>query len=148
MKVILLEDVRPHGKKGDVIEVSDGFARNVLIRKKQGLEATPKNLNDLKLQQAHKAKVDAENLAAAEALKEKMESWLIKTSVKAGEGGKVFGSVSSKEIATACKAQFGEEIDKKKIILEEPLKTLGTHEIKIRLHPEVIATLRVSVGEE
>ena len=148
MKVILLEDVRGKGKKGEVIEVSDGYARNVLIKKKQGVEATSKNLNDLKLQQEHKAKVDAENLADAKAMAARMSEWTIETTVKSGEGGKVFGSVSSKEIATAAEAQFGEKIDKKKIVLEEPIKSLGVHEVKVRLHPEVMATIRVHVGEE
>lgn len=148
MKVILLEDVRPHGKKGEVIEVSDGFARNVLIKKGQAVEATPKAMNDLKLSNAHKAKVDAENLAEAKALAKTMEEWTVETKVKAGEGGKVFGSVSSKEIAQAIEDQFSQEIDKKKILLEEPIKALGVHEIKIKLHTEVTATIRVHVGEE
>lgn len=148
MKVILLEDVRGQGKKGDVIEVSDGYARNVLIKKKQGMEATPKNLNDLKLKKAHQAKIDAENLAECQELKKKMETWTVETKVKAGEGGKIFGSVSSKEIATACEAQYGVAVDKKKIILEESIKSLGVHEIKVWLHPEVTAVVRVHVGEE
>lgn len=148
MKVILLEDVKNQGKKGDVVEVSDGYGRNVLIKKKLGLEATPKNLNDLKLKNEHQAKVDAENLAAAKDLATKMEGWKVETKVKAGEEGKVFGSVSSKEIATAVESQFGEKLDKKKIVLEEPIKTIGVHEVKVKLHPEVTAVLRVNVGEE
>lgn len=148
MKVILLEDVRSQGKKGEVIEVSDGFARNVLIRKKQAVEATPKALNDLKLQQAHKEKVDAENLAEAKALAKRMEEWTVETAIKTGEGDRVFGSVSSKEIASACEEQYGEKLDKKKIVLDEPIKSLGMHEVKVRLHSEVIATLKIRVGEE
>lgn len=148
MKVILLVDVKGQGKKGDVIEVSDGYARNVLIKKNQGLEATPKNLNDLKLKKAHQAKIDAENLAECQEMKKKMESWTIETKVKSGEGGKIFGSVSSKEIATAAEAQYGVSVDKKKIVLDEPIKSLGNHEIKIWLHPEVTATVTVHVGEE
>ena len=145
MKVILLTDVKPHGKKGEIIEVADGFAKNVLIKKKQALEATPKNLNDVKLQNKHKEKVAAENLASAKEMAKKMEEWKVETRVKAGVEGKVFGSVSTKEIALAVRNQYGEELDKKKILLDEPIKTLGTHEIKIKLHPEVTATLRVHV---
>lgn len=148
MKVILLEDVKTQGRKGEVIEVSDGFARNVLFRKKQAVEATPKALNDLKLQKENRAKIDAENLAEAKEQAKRMQTWVVETWVKAGEGGKIFGSVSSKEIAIACESQYGEKVDKKKIILEEPIKSLGTHEIKVRLHPEVIATIKVNVGEE
>ena len=148
MKVILLTDVKPHGKKGDVVEVSDGLARNVLIKKKQALEATPQNLNNLKLQNKHADKVAAENLAAAQALAKEMEGWLVESTIKSGEGGRTFGSVSSKEIAAAVQKQYGREIDKKKIILDEPIKSLGTHEVKVKLHHEVTATLRVHVGEQ
>lgn len=148
MKVILLEDVRSHGKKGEVIEVSDGYARNVLIRKKQGVEATPKALNDLKLQREHKAKIDEENLQEAKKLAEEMRTWIINATVKVGDGGKVFGSVSSKEIVKACMDQYGREIDKKKIILDEPIKSLGEHEVKIRLHTDVTAVIKVQVEQE
>lgn len=148
MKVILLEDVRSQGKKGEVIEVSDGYARNVLIKKKLGVEATAAHLNDLKLQKENKARLDAENLAQAKEMAKKVESWTVETKIKAGEGGKVFGSVSSKEISQAVEAQFGESIDKKKIQMEEAIKSFGVHEVKVKLHPEVTATLRVHVGEE
>lgn len=148
MKVILLQDVKPHGKKGEIVEVSDSYAKNVLIRKKQALEATPKNLNDLKLQNRHNEKVAKENLAEAKAMAKQMEEWTVETRVKAGVEGKVFGSVSSKEIATAIRNQYDQNVDKKKIILDEPIKSLGTHEVKVRLHPEVTATLRVHVAEK
>ena len=148
MKVILLTDVKPHGKKGDIIEVSDGLARNVLIKKKQAVEATPQNMNNLKLQTQHADKVAAENMAAAEAFKNEMEGWLVETAIKSGEGGRTFGSVSSKEIAAAVEKQYGKQIDKKKIVLEEPIKSLGTHEVKVKLHQKVTATLRVHVGEQ
>lgn len=148
MKVILLQDVKPHGKKGEIVEVSDSYAKNVLIRKKQALEATPKNLNDLKLQNRHNEKVAKENLAEAQAMAKQMEEWTVETKVKAGVEGKVFGSVSSKEIATAIRNQYDQNVDKKKIILDEPIKSLGTHEVKVRLHPEVTATLRVHVAEK
>ncbi len=148
MKVILLTDVKPHGKKGDVVDVSDSLARNVLIKKKQAVEATPQNMNNLKLQNQHADKVAAENLASAKELKKQIEQWTVETSIKSGEGGKTFGSVSSKEIAQAVKDQYDTDIDKKKIIVSEPIKSLGTHEVKIKLHQEVTATLRVHVAEQ
>ena len=148
MKVILLQDVRAQGRKGDIIEVSEGYARNMLIKKKLAVEATPKALNDLKLRQQNKIKVDAENLAAAKEFKKEIEGWKVRTTIKTGEGGRVFGSVSSKEIAAAVKEQYGKEIDKKKIVLDEPIKSLGTHEVKVKLHPEVTATMDVHVGEQ
>ena len=148
MKVILLEDVKPHGKKGDIVEVSDGYARNVLFKKKQGVEATPTNINNLKLQNQHADKVAAENLAAAEALAEEMKEWFVETAIKSGEGGRTFGSVSSKEIATAVKAQYGKDIDKKKIQIDGAINSLGVHEVKVKLHQKVTATLRVHVSEK
>ncbi len=146
MKVILLQDVRAQGKKGDVIEVSEGYARNMLIKKKLAVEATPKALNDLKLRQQNKIKVDAENLAAAQEFAKEIEGWKVETTIKTGEGDRVFGSVSSKEISAAVKAQYGKELDKKKIVLDEPIKSLGTHEVKVKLHPEVMATMDVHVS--
>ena len=148
MKVILLADVKPHGKKGDIVEVSDGHARNVLFKKNQGVEATPENLNNLKLQNQHADKVAAENLAEAKALAEEMKEWLVETSIKTGEGGRTFGSVSSKEIAQEVKAQYQRDIDKKKIQMDGAINTLGVHEVKVKLHPQVTATLRVHVGEK
>ena len=148
MKVILLQDVKPHGKKGDIVELADSYAKNVLIRRKQGVEATPKALNDLKLRNAHNEKVAKENLEEAKRMAKEMEEWVVETRVKAGVEGKVFGSVSSKEIANAVRSKYDTVIDKKKIVLEEPIKSLGTHEVKVRLHPEVTATLRVHVAEK
>ncbi len=148
MKVILLQDVRAQGRKGDVVEVSEGYARNMLIKRKMAVEATPKALNDLKLQQQNKIKVDAENLAAAKEFAEEIAGWKVETKIKTGEGGRVFGSVSSKEISAAVKAQYDKDLDKKKIVLDEPIKSLGTHEVKVKLHPEVTATLNVHVGEQ
>lgn len=147
MKVILLQDVKSLGKKGEIINVSDGYARNKIIPGKLGVEATPANLNNLKLQKANQEKVAAENLAEAQALAEKIGQLEVKTSIKTGEGGRSFGSVSSKEIADGLRSQHGLSIDKKKIVLPEPLKTPGYAEVVIKLHPEVQAKLRVKIDE-
>ncbi len=129
MEVVLLEDVKALGKKGQIVKVNDGYARNFILPKKLGVEATPKNLNDLKLQKANDAKVAAEQLAAAKELAEKLADLSVTVSIKAGEGGRTFGSVSAKEIAKAAKEQLNMEIDKKKLVLPEPLKTFGTHQV-------------------
>ena len=147
MKVILLQDVKALGKKGEVVNVSDGYARNMLLKKGLGKEATGQNMNDLKLQKANAEKVAQENLAAAQALAEEMKDKEVKVSVKAGEGGRVFGSVSTKEIAEEIKKQLGYEIDKKKILLDAPVKALGYTEIGIKLHTQVTAKMRVHVVE-
>ena len=141
----MLEDVKSVGKKGEVVEVSDGYARNVLLKKKQGLEATGKNMNDLKLQKANQEKVAAENLAAAKELGEKIEKSSITLKVKVGEGGKLFGSISNKEIAEAVKDQLGLEIDKKKVQITTPLKNVGTMDVAVKLHTKVTAQLKVNV---
>lgn len=147
MKVILLQDVKALGKKGEIVNVNDGYARNFILPKKLGMEATNANLNDLKLQKANADKVAAENLANAKAFKEEIEEKTIRVTIKAGEGGKVFGSVTGKEIAQAAKEQFGYELDKKKIVAKEPIKTYGVHEVPLKLHPQVTATLKVEVTE-
>ncbi len=148
MKVILLEDVKALGKKGDIVDVSDGYARNALLPKKLGVEATGKNMNDLKLKKANEEKVAKENYDAAVAFADGMKDDIISLTMKAGEGGKPFGSISSKEIAETYKAQLGKEIDKKKIQLREPIKSFGTFEVPVKLHPKVTGTLRVKVTEE
>lgn len=148
MKVILLQDVKSLGKKDQIVDVSDGYARNFVLPKKLGVEATSKNLNDLKLKKAHEDKVAAEILAEAQALAGQMKEESITLSIKVGEGGKTFGSVSSKEIAEAVKKQLGHDIDKKKIVLKEPIKSLGTHIVDIKLHTKVTAQLSVKVTEE
>ena len=148
MKVILTVDVKNQGKKGDIVEVSDGYARNMLIKKNLGVEATPKAINDLKLQKKNDEKVAAENLASAKEFAKEISTWKVETKIKIGEGGKTFGSVSSKEIAQAVKEQYGKSIDKKKIILDEPIKSLGTYEVKLKLHPEVMATMNIHVSEK
>ena len=135
------------GKKGQIVKVNDGYARNFILPKKLGVEATPKNLNDLKLQKANAAKVAAEQLAAAKELAEKLADLSVTVSIKAGEGGRAFGSVSGKEIAQAAKEQLNMEIDKKKLVLPEPLKTFGTHQVSIKLHKDVTGTLAVKVVE-
>ena len=137
MKVILLEDVKSLGKKGDVVNVNDGYARNFLLKTKKGIEANGKNMNDLKLQKANADKVAQENLEAAKELGEQIAKGKIEVSIKTGEGGKVFGSVSSKEIAQAAEEQLGLKIDKKKIQLKEQIKSLGVHNVPIKLHPKV-----------
>ena len=147
MKVILLEDVKSLGKKGTIVNVSDGYARNLLLPKKLGVEATPKNLNDLKLQKANDEKVAKQLLDEAKAFAQEMEKDEITVYIKAGEGGRTFGSVSSKEIAQAYKEQCGKEIDKKKIILPEAIKSFGVYEVGVKLHPSVTGKLKVKVSE-
>ena len=148
MKVILLQDEKKLGKKGDIVDVNDGFARNYVLPKKIGVEATGKNLNDLKLHNANEAKLAAQALADAQEFAKVMEEQVVVVSMKAGEGGKAFGSISSKEIATAYAKQFEKEIDKKKIVLNDPIKGFGTFEVKVKLHTKVTATLKVTVVEE
>lgn len=148
MKIILLQDVKTLGKKGDIIEANDGYARNYILPKKIGVEANSKNLNDLKLQKSNEAKVAQEQLDAAKQLAKDLEAKEVVVKMKAGEGGKAFGSVSSKEIATAFKEQCGVEIDKKKIQIEEPLKNFGVYKVNIKLHPKVTGVLTVKVQEK
>ena len=145
MKIILLQDEKKLGKKGDVIEASDGFARNYILPKKIGIEATAKNMNDLKLQKANEDKHAKEQLDAAKALAAQLEGKQIIVSIKGGEGGRTFGSVSSKEIAAACQEQHGIEVDKKKIQMTESLKNFGSYEVPIKLHPQVTGKLLVKV---
>ncbi|MFI3213831.1 MAG: 50S ribosomal protein L9 [Eubacteriales bacterium] len=147
MKIILLEDVKTLGKKGQIIDANDGYARNYIIPKKIGIEASPKNLNDLKLQNSNKERVAKEQLEEAQNFGKELETKAIIVTMKAGEGGRSFGSVSSKEIATAYKDQWNIELDKKKIQISDSIKTFGTHEVKVKLHPKVTATLRVKVQE-
>ena len=147
MQVVLVEDVKALGKKGQIVKVNDGYARNFILPKKLGVEATSKNLNDLKLQKANEEKIAAENLAAAKELAAKLEKLSVTLTMKAGEGGKAFGSVSGKEIAKAAADQLGLEIDKKKLVLPEAIKTFGTHEVPVKLHKDVTAKLTVKVQE-
>ena len=141
MEIVLLEDVKALGKKGQIVKVNDGYARNFILPKKLGVEATSKNLNDLKLQKANAEKVAAKELA------EKIEKLTVTLKMKAGEGGKAFGSISSKEIAAAAADQLKLDIDKKKLVLPEPIKTFGNHEVPVKLHKDVTAKLTVKVTE-
>lgn len=147
MKVILLQDEKKLGKKGDVVEISEGYARNFVLPKKIGVEANAKNMNDLKLQKAREERAAKEQLEQAQALAETLTAKQVVVKIKAGEGGRTFGSVSSKEIAAACKEQHGIELDKKKIQLSENLKSFGAYEVGVKLHPRVTAKLTVRVVE-
>jgi large subunit ribosomal protein L9 len=148
MEVILLEDVKSLGKKGQIVKINDGYARNYVLPKKLGLEANAKNLNDLKLEKARQAKQAAEELQEAKELAVKVEEKPVKLTMKTGEGGKTFGTISTKEISAEAKKQLGLDIDKKKMKLDEPIKTLGTHIVTVKLHKEVTAKLTVVVGED
>ena len=138
MKIILLQDVKSLGKKGEIVNVSDGYARNMILPKKLGVEATGKNLNDL----------EEENLEAAKELAKDLEDKIVEVKIKSGKDGKTFGSVSTKEIAAAVKEQLGLELDKKKMVVNDGIKALGTYEVPIKLHPKVMGTLRVKVTEQ
>ncbi|MDF1618225.1 50S ribosomal protein L9 [Petrocella sp. FN5] len=148
MKVVLLEDVKKVGKKGDIVEVSDGYGRNYLIARKLGKEATNAAINDVKLKKATEARKREDELNEAKELGVKIKASSITLAIKAGEGGKTFGSVSTKEIAKGISEQLGIEVDKKKMVLDEPIKSLGTHIIKIKLHPKVTTELSVKVEGE
>ena len=147
MKVILLQDVKSLGKKGEIVNVSDGYARNFVLPKNLGVEANSSNMNDLKLQKANADKVAQEQLAAAKELAALMETKEVILTMKAGEGGRAFGSVSSKEIAAAAKTQCGLELDKKKIQLPDAIKALGVYEVNVKLHTKVTGKLKVKVVE-
>ena len=148
MKVILKEDIKSLGKKGEIVEVSDGYARNFILKKNKGVEANSSNLNDPKLKKANDDKIAQEQYEAAKELGKQIEAGQIQVSIKMGEGGKAFGSVSSKEIAEEVKKQLDLTIDKKKVQLKEAIKVPGTHVVPIKLHPKVTADLKVLVTEE
>ncbi len=148
MKVILLEDIKNVGKKGDIIDANDGYARNYILPKKLGLEATPKNLNDLKLKKNNEEKIALKQLEDAKALAKDLEDKAVVVQIKAGEGGRTFGSVSTKEIAAAFKEQYGMELDKKKIQVDEAIKSFGVYKVNIKLHPQVTGVLTVKVQEK
>ena len=146
MKVILLKDVKSLGKKGEIVNVNDGYARNFILPKKVGLEATGKNLNDLKLQKNNEKKVAEENLEAAKVLAAELGAGKVELSIKVGEGGRTFGSVSSKEIAEAVKTQMNLSVDKKKIQIKEAFRKPAKHLVPVKLHQKETAVLNVQVG--
>ncbi len=147
MKIILLQDVKNLGKKGELVEANDGYARNFIIPKKLGVEASPKNLNDLRQQKLNEEKKQAEILAEAQKIAEELKDKVVKLSIRVGKEGKVFGQISTKEIADAAKKQFGLEIDKKKMV-SDGIKAAGTYKLAVKLHPKVTGELTVEVKEE
>ncbi len=147
MKVVLFEDVKSLGKKDDIVEVSDGYARNFILKKKLGAEATPKVLNDLKLKKQNDDKVAAEKLAEAKEFAARLSDLSVEVKIRAGQDGRAFGAVSTKEIATAAKEQLDMEIDKHKLVLKEPIKAIGTYQVPVKLHPQVTAELKVVVKD-
>ena len=148
MKVILKQDIKGKGKKGQMIEAAEGYARNFLIPKGMAVEATADAVNTMNLQAKAKAKADAEAKAAAQAIAEQLKGIQVKIPCKGGEGGKLFGSVTTKEISAALKEQFGMDVDGKKLVLEQPIKSFGSYEVKARLGYEVSGTVYVHVIEE
>ena len=145
MQVILLQDVNKLGKKGEVVKVNDGYARNFILPKKLGLEATEKNLKDLAIQKAEEEKRQQEIYEEAVALGKELESKKVSLQIKRGEGGKTFGSITAKEISQGLKDQTGIEIDKKKLVLADAIKTAGTFKVGVKLHPKVTVDLNVMV---
>lgn len=148
MKVVLKADIKGTGKKGDIVNVADGYGRNYLLARGLAVEANAKALNDIKnirLAQEHHAQ---EQLDAAKAAAAKMDGKTIRLTARAGQGGKLFGSVTSKEIAAEIESKFGETVDKKKIVLESEIKSFGTFTAEIKLHPGVTAKVYVAVSEE
>ena len=133
MEVILLQDVKTLGKKGEIVKVNEGYARNFIIPKKLGVEANNKTLNDLRIQKNKEEREEAKRVSDAMELKAKIEEKTVNVSLKTGEGGKIFGSVSTKEIADEAKKQLGLDVDKKKMVLKEGIKSLGFYEIPVRL---------------
>ena len=148
MKIILKQDIRGKGKKGQMIEVAEGYARNYLIPRGLAVEATADAVNTMNLQAKAKAKADAEAKAEALAIAEKLKSCQVKIAAKGGEGGKLFGAITGKEIAAALAEQFSLTIDGKKLVLEQPIKSFGSYEVKAKLGYEVSGTVYVLVIEE
>ena len=148
MKVILQQDVKGQGKKGQMVEVSDGYARNFLLPKKLALPATADNMNVMKQQAAAKKAQEEREKAEAVEIAKKLESCIVKISAKAGAGGKLFGSVTNKEISEALAKQFGMDVAKNKLVLDEPIKQFGTYQVKAKLGYEVAGTVNVVVSEE
>lgn len=145
MEIILTQDVKSLGKKGEIVKVNDGYARNFILPKKLGMEATKQNLYELNMQKAAEEKRQKEVLEEAKNFAKKLEELTVKVSIKAGEGGKTFGSVSTKEIAEAAKKQFNLDLDKKKLQLSDPIKNAGSYTVPVKLHPQVTAEMKVKV---
>ncbi len=147
MKVILQQDVRGQGKKGQLVDVSDGYARNFLLPKKLAVIATAENLNTMKQQEKARKAQEAAEKAEAEATAKKLEGLMVKIPAKAGEGGRLFGAVTAKEVSEALAAQHGVNIPKARLVLEEPIKSCGGYQIKAKLGYEVTGTVNVIVTE-
>ena len=147
MKVILQQDVKGQGKKGQLIEASDGYARNFLLPRKLAVPATAENINTMKMQEKAKKAQEAAEKAEAQAVAEQLKAIVVKVTAKAGSGGRLFGAVTSKEISDALKEQFGLDIAKTKIVQDEPIKTFGGYELKVKLGYEVTGMLKVVVAE-
>ena len=148
MKVILQQDVKGQGKKGQLVEVSDGYGRNFLLPRKLAVEATAENINTMRMQDKAKQARAAEEKAAAQATAEKLKSCQVKIRARAGQGGKLFGSITSREISEELKAQHGIDVNKSQLVLSAPIKSFGSHEVKCRLGSEVSGTVYVLVVEE
>ena len=148
MKVILQQDVKGQGKKGQMVEVSDGYARNFLLPRKLAKEATADNVNTMKLQEKAKREQEAKEKAEAEALAQQLRTLSVRVSAKAGNGGRLFGAVTTKEISDGLRQQFGIDIPKQKLVLDEPIKAFGSYQVKAKLGFEVNGTVYVSVFEE
>ena len=148
MKVILQQDVKGQGKKGQMVEVSDGYGRNFLLPRKLAVDATAENINTMKMQDKAKQARAAEEKAAAEAAAEKLKSCQVKIKARAGQGGRLFGSITSREISDELKAQHGIDVNKSKIVLSEPIKSFGSFEVKCKLGSEVSGTIFVLVVED
>ena len=147
MKVILTQDVKGQGKKGQLVDVSDGYGRNFLLAKKLAVLATPENLNTMKQQEKAKKAQEAAEKAEAQAISKKLEDITVKIVAKAGEGGRLFGAVTGKEIAEALSKQHGITINKAKLVVEEPIKACGGYKIKAKLGYEIVGTVNVLVSE-
>ena len=148
MKVILQQDVKGQGKKGQMVEVSEGYARNFLLPRKLAIAATTDAINTMNLKEKARRAEEARQKAEAEATAEKLKECMVKLTAKAGNGGRLFGAVTTKEISEGLKAQFNIDIPKQKLVLDEPIKAFGSYQIKAKLGFEVVGTVYVSVFEE
>ena len=147
MKVILTQDVKGKGKKGQMIEVSDGYARNFMLPRKLAIEATPDAVNTMKMNDKAKAEQMAREKAQAQEFAEKLKDITVELKAKSGNGGRLFGSITSQEVSDALKKQAGISVDKKKIVQDEPIKSFGTFSLKAKLGYEIVATITVHVSE-